>query len=228
MTTLMPKDFDPDTLTVRVSKLALLANRWDRGYQSTFDAYSLNPPKQEVDNQSESHYLASLLTIFATYPCVLYQIEQIPINTSDYKNSYVFLEKRRALYYIDSTGVSTKTMITSCWSIMVGLSRTEPLAPGKYLLSRAEIAQWITSMGGIPAPDPFTNPSFIAEKEAHFLALMELIFSTQIAIIRKLFANFDHHHLDNIRILLELFLSVERDQFALFLNYLVQLDKNVC
>ncbi len=223
--TLMPDDFDFKRLSIHVSSLVLLANRWDRGYQTHFNAYLLSPPKQEVGNPSESYYIASLLTIFSPNPFVLYQIEKPLANTSDYKNSYVFLEESNALYYIDGTGVAINSNLTNYWPLMEGLSRTKPLASGKYLLSRAKIAQWITAMGGITAPDPFTNPSYIAEKEAHFLALMKLTFPDHLAIINKLFATFENHHLDNIRILLQLLLSVERNTFALFLNYLVQLER---
>ncbi|KTC92601.1 MULTISPECIES: helicase C-terminal domain-containing protein [Legionella] len=224
-TTLAPVDNALSTLPAQISKLSLFANRQGCGYQSHFNANLLSTDESELDSDLEGYHFNSLLRIFTLNRYELYCLAKLPVNTQDYKNSYIFLEKARALYYIEDKGKVLDSELTSYHSLIEGLQQTKPLAPGKYLLSKAKIAEWITAKKGIAAPDRFADPAYIAEMEAHFFALIKFAFPEHVAIVSQLFENFDEHNLDNVRILFQLLLSVGHERFVLFLNYLVSLEQ---
>ncbi|KTD33039.1 coiled-coil protein [Legionella nautarum] len=207
------------TLPIETSKLALLANREDCGYQSHFS------PNLLSFDELQSSYLNSLLKIFTPNRYELYRLPKLPTNIQNYKNSYVFLERAKTLYYIDESGQILASKLTDYAPLIAGLKEAKPIAPNKYWLSSEQLTDWITAKNGVPAPNRFSNPDYIAEKEADFFALIKLTFPEYIDIVNKLFGNFDTHNLDNIRILFQLLISVGQKRFALFLNYLVYLDQ---
>ncbi|WP_347251753.1 hypothetical protein [Legionella sp.] len=91
-----------------------------------------------------------------------------------------------------------------------------------YLESLLEI---LTPSSHQSLPNRFEDPHYIASKEADFLALIKSAFPDHVYILNRLYENFDEHNLDNIRILLQFFISVNKEKFTVFLNYLVYLDQ---
>ncbi|MBA2652613.1 MAG: hypothetical protein H0U73_10160, partial [Tatlockia sp.] len=66
---------------------------------------------------------------------------------------------------------------------------------------------------------------YITNQEDNFLTLIKLAFPDYLILVNKFFEKFELHNLDNIRIFVQLLISVGQENFKEFLDFLVSLDQ---